>query len=67
MEAGFIQYTPAAGVCCSRRGRSVDTVGISGIGSRSWDVFQALTGALRSCSWSVLRFTVFLEQTTYVG
>ena len=40
---------------------SVDTVGISWIGSRSWDVFQALTGVLRSCSWRVFRFTEFLR------
>jgi hypothetical protein len=36
-------------------------VGISWIGSRSWDVFQALTGVLRSCSWRVIHFTEFLR------
>ena len=30
----------AAGVCCSRSEPGVDTVGISGIGSRSWEVVQ---------------------------
>ena len=31
----------AAGVCCSRSEPGVDTVGISGIGSRSWEVVQS--------------------------
>ena len=54
------EYATAAGVCCSVRGRSVDTGGTIGIGSWSWEVVQTLTDALRSCSWRVLCFNVSL-------
>ena len=54
------EYATAAGVCCSMRGRSVDTGGMIGMGSWSWEVVQTLTGALKSCSWRVLCFNVFL-------
>ena len=62
------EYTTAPGVCCSRRGRSVDTVGVSGIECRSWEVVHTfLTGVLRSCSWRDLCITVSLELSTYVS
>ena len=66
VESGFIGVYHCSRKCCSGRGRSVDT-GINGIGCRSWEVVQTLTGVLRSCSWRVFRITLSLDHATYVG
>jgi len=66
VESGFIGVYHCSRKYCSGRGRSVDT-GINGIGCRSWEVVQTLTGVLRSCSWRVFRITLSLDHATYVG